>query len=86
MVGERVIVYAIFLCMQASCQMMNTQFGRLDTLGPLRGTPFYRTAAACEKAIRAYIPTPADAQGHHIVGPGMWYECRHRHIDTWESQ
>lgn len=76
------IVYAIFFCMTGGCRMFDTP--RLDTLGPMRGTPFYQSLASCEHAILGYAPPHHDAQGRYMIGPNMWYECRHRHIDTWQ--
>lgn len=64
-------IYAMFLCFKilGSCQAMTEIFPTLD---------------ACHfraKQMTPYKPTP---DGHFPVPPDMWYECRSKHVDTWE--
>lgn len=81
------VVYAIFLCLQgAACQLLEPP--RIDAMGNLHRTPVYRSLRACQRAIHedlgvVVVPEPTD--GRYMIEQGMWYECRHRHVDTWQS-
>lgn len=88
------IVYAIFLCLQAAASCDLAQPPYTDAFGDDHPTPIYRTLEACQQAmLNDYAGgvgmNPAavvDASGRYMAQPGVWYECRHRHVDTWDSQ
>jgi hypothetical protein len=67
-------IYAMFLCFQASgmCRSPNA---------PLR------SLAECEQQAQTYsgVIRP-NSRGRFEVpgGAGMWYECRSKHVDTWQ--
>lgn len=70
-------IYALFLCLQASgsCEMYPT----------MSAPTIYKTLAECQgdaKRIVSYRP-PKD--GRYTLSPGVWYECRGKHVDTWET-
>ncbi len=82
---RRVIIYAIFFCMQAaqSCQ----------PAGPLHPGPdgtltsFYGSLAACEKVVASMAGgAPLDHGRFYMdTDKTMWYQCLSRHVDTWQQ-
>jgi hypothetical protein len=77
----RVVVYALFICSQRGgmCQM---QGGLPDTT--------YRSLAECEQWARrmsGFKGSPHDGRfpvWNSAIENDMWYECRGKHVDTWE--
>ena len=80
------IIYAIFLCMQATRECQQVEAGRYALGGWLPGTT-YQSLEDCQFAIhQGYARGSApDKQGRFKIGNGMWYECLSRHVDTWQQ-
>jgi hypothetical protein len=76
-------IYAVFFCMRItdSCKMIDGPHMSLNMYMP--GTVYNRLSECMEGAQR-YSPEYPDEDGRLMNGPDMWYECRSRHIDTWE--
>ena len=76
-------IYAIFLCFQVNgeCQMYGAP--RMQ-LGEYTTATTFVNVKACQDHISKLTPYKPDAQGHSPVGQGMWYECRSKHVDTWQ--
>jgi len=80
----RTIIYAIFLCFQSvsRCQMEGAS--RVTFAGVTPDMTF-RSLADCEqyaKRVSGLITPPTG--GRFVMPGGMWYECRGKHVDTWE--
>lgn len=77
-------IFALFLCVQAmnSCEMQGA--ARMTQAGMLPAMTF-DSLAACEtmaKRVSGLITPPDD---HRFRIPnGMYYECRSRHVETWQ--
>lgn len=81
------ILYAVFFCMQVvgSCRLIGPT--GIQIHGQSVMTYTFPTLADCERAIAHYVSTTPQ-NGRYYQGlpsSGVWYECRHRHFDTWES-
>lgn len=73
-------IFAAFLCIQtlAFCE--------------LQAPPVFKSLKECKQFLnQATKPIPGITQltlidGRFFVGQnrGMWYECRSKHVDTWE--
>jgi hypothetical protein len=77
-------IYAIFLCFQVNgeCQMYGAP--RMQ-LGEYTAAITFVNAKACQEYISSRLtPYKPNAQGRSTAGPGMWYECRSKHVDTWQ--
>jgi hypothetical protein len=79
-------IYALFLCVRVTmtCQMQGAP--RMTFGGPMPGM-FYRSFAECANfAHQISMRKPTD-DGHFPIGVdnAMWYECRSKHVDEWES-
>ena len=84
-------VYAIFLCLQAAASCQPAQAPYIDSFGDLHQMPVYQLLADCQHVMLVDYagrddPTLLDEQGRYVMASGVVYECRHRHVDTWESQ
>lgn len=79
------IIYAIFFCVQmsGSCRLIGPTGIHIDGQPVMTST--FTTLAQCERALAHYISGPP-RNGRYYAGPGMWYECDHKHVDTWQSQ
>jgi hypothetical protein len=81
----QVTIYAIFLCMSGACQLAQPAY--IDSFGDLHQTPVYQTLADCQQAMLTEYSAGMgglDSQGRYEMAPSMIYECRHRHVDTWQ--
>lgn len=76
-------IYAIFLCFQLSnsCQMYGA--ARME-LGEYRRALTYPSLSVCQDEIKKLTPYHKPTNGRFIAGPQMWYECRGKHVETWE--
>lgn len=46
----------------------------------------YNTLTDCQKiAVRMSQKARPDQHGRYTIPGDMWYECRSKHVDTWES-
>lgn len=82
------IIYAIFMCIRVSASCQLAQQPWVDVFGDPHPTPVYRTLQACQQAIHDTYGFPIDPPpkgGRFVLTPGVWYECRHRHVDTWSA-
>lgn len=80
----RSIIYALFLCFQATgtCQMQGTP--RLTFMGVTPAMTFDSLAQCQDHAKRVSgVVTPPN-EGRFLLPNGMWYECRGKSVDTWE--
>jgi hypothetical protein len=80
----RMIIYALFLCIPSTgtCQMQGA--ARVTVLGIMPDMTFH-SLGECEqyaKSASGLITPPTG--GRYVLPGGMWYECRGRHVDTWE--
>lgn len=75
-------IFALFLCAQMSgqCQMMGTPFETLAKCQDYASQAPHPWGAV----IVPHIPIPKDGRIPFAGRKDMWYECRHRHIETWE--
>lgn len=69
----RSIIYALFLCFQATG---TCQFTQAMTFGSLAECQGYA------KRVSGLITPPSE--GRFLLPNGMWYECRGKSVDTWE--
>lgn len=81
----RVIIYVIFLCMQAmqSCE----QAGPLHVDASGNYSYLYDSLATCEKGVAALTGgTPLDHGRFYLdTAKTEWYQCLARHVDTWQQ-
>ncbi len=79
------MIYALFLCIQAAgiCQMQG--HARMTYAGMMPAMTFNSLAECQQYAKRVSgLITPPD-NGRYLIPPGnMWYECRSKHVETWE--
>ena len=97
---EHMVIYALFICAQilagpnggamkmtdprfangtTQCEMQNVSSG--ITAGNV-----FRTLADCQRYVHfitGQITSPKDGR-FPLEGGILWYECRHKHVDTWE--
>jgi hypothetical protein len=80
---KRPMIYAAFMCSSGGCRA----YGESHITGPnsQEMVPF-RSLAEC----RAYIRSATSggtigSDGKIKVAPGMWWECRGKHVDSWET-
>jgi hypothetical protein len=66
-------IFAVFMCFQASgmCRAADTM---------------YRSLAECEQQaqILSGVVKPTRGRFESPGGAGVWYECRSKHVDTWQ--
>ena len=57
---------------------------RMTVVGMLPGK-FYHTLAECQRAAERVsgVQVPL-GNGHFPIANGMYYECRSKHVETWE--
>jgi hypothetical protein len=80
---NRPMIYAAVVCSSGGCQA----YGESHITGPnsQEMTPF-RSLAECQAYIRsASSGGTIGSDGRIKVAPGMWWECRGKHIDSWET-
>lgn len=80
----RMIVYALFLCFQAAGQCHMQGASRVTFAGVVPDMIF-RSLAECEqyaKRVSGLVTPPED--GRFLMPNGTWFECRGKHVDTWE--
>lgn len=74
-------VYALFLCAQESCYLQsvprNTPAGIVNTFGSL---------SECRDSAYQFSHHPSMRDGRFPLAnnTSMWYECRGKHVETWE--
>lgn len=73
------MIYALFSCFQIAAG----QF-QCDPYPSTAPAAIYRTLEEC-KADASRYGTP-DKEGHYRKVPSMWWECRGKHVDAWETQ
>jgi hypothetical protein len=66
-------IYALFHCVQSqgTCYLAVSNT--------------FTTLAACQQTARYSAPKGPDAEGRFWWGDNQWFECRSKHVDTWES-
>lgn len=77
-------IYALFLCFQAlgTCQMQGAS--RVTFSGVTPDMTFSSLAECRQYAVRVSgIITPQTGSRINLPN-GMWYECRSKHVETWE--
>jgi hypothetical protein len=76
------MIFALFLCVatMGTCEIQNPP--RMTSAGMMPGIT-YNTLAACEQSIGSKLGPP-DKSGHFQAAGGMYYECRGKHVDTWQ--
>jgi hypothetical protein len=83
-------IFALFLCIQATgtCQMQGAP--RMTFAGMTPAITF-NSLADCEKYSTRVGGHPGmldkgriAINGVDLANPKMWYECRSKHVDTWE--
>ncbi len=80
-------IYALFLCVQTlgTCQMQGQ--ARVTFAGIMPAMTF-NSLMECQrfaKRMTGVVLMPTD--GRFFIDPNnmnVWYECRSRHVDTWE--
>jgi hypothetical protein len=65
-------IFALFFCVQTTCTMQG-------------GGQTYGSLVACQRAAAATsgLITPP-TNGRYGIPNGGWFECRSKHVDTWE--
>jgi hypothetical protein len=71
-----VIIYALFLCAQAT--------GSCSPYPTMAPPAIYKTLEECQASAKRVVPYRPPEDGRYILAPGIWYECRSKHVDTWE--
>ncbi len=66
-------IFALFLCAAGYCELV-----------PIMPNGTFATLAACQEHIRRNLGTSPDSNGHFRMANGMYYECRGKHVETWE--
>ena len=77
-------IYALFLCFQAAGQC-HMQGASRSTFAGVTPDMTFRSLAECQqyaKRVSGLITPPTE--GRFPLPGGMWYECRGKHVDTWE--
>jgi hypothetical protein len=80
---NRAMIYAAFMCNSGGCQA----YGEAHITGPnsTEMVPF-RSLAECQAYIRsASSGGTIGPDGRINVVPGMWWECRGKHVDSLET-
>ena len=83
---QRVVIYALFLCMQAtsSCEIQPAL-----TIDGVSEPAVYSSLAECESAAAAQVPggatKPVDGRFYWDSSKSIWYECLGRHVNTWQQ-
>ena len=77
-------IFALFLCIQATgtCHMFGAS--RVTFAGVAQEITF-RSLAECQQYAQriTHLVTPP-TNGRFPAPGGIWYECRSKHVDTWE--
>ena len=78
-------LYALFLCVQATGMCTMQGQARMTYAGPLPAQT-YHTLVDCQRAGTVSSGRPPDDSGRFPIANGtLWYECRSKHVDQWES-
>lgn len=77
-------IFALFLCFQAAgiCQMQGAS--RVTFAGVMPDMTFNSLADCQDYARRVSGLITRRPDGRFPIPNGMWYECRSKHVDTWE--
>jgi hypothetical protein len=73
-------IFAMFFCSQWDVHIDCHAY-------PFSAPPaIYRTLADCKSQaqVMVYGNPPKNGRYHPQGAPNMWYECRSKHVDTWE--
>jgi hypothetical protein len=65
-------IFALFLCAMGTCELV-----------PIMPNGTFATLAACQQHIGRKLGA-SDRNGHFPMANGMYYECRSKHVETWE--
>lgn len=74
----RPMIYVAAMCMNGSCRT----YGRASSQGE---APFQSLAECQSFIVASSSGGKIGADGRITMMPGMYWECRGKHIDTWES-
>jgi hypothetical protein len=80
----RTILYALFLCFQEVGQCRMQGASRVTFAGVVPDMIF-RSLAECKqyaKRVSGLLTPPEN--GRFLMPNGTWFECRGKHVDTWE--
>jgi uncharacterized protein len=80
---SRPMIYAAFMCSSGGCRA----YGESHITGPnSQAMVPFRSLAECQAYIRtATSGGTIGSDGRIKVAPGMWWECRGKHMDSWEA-
>jgi hypothetical protein len=75
-------IYALFMCFSTTNACKLFAPARMS-LGLLMPAQTFTTVADCESYAEGLAQYPKDTDGH-FMAPFGWYECRGKHVETWE--
>jgi len=77
-------IFALFMCLQGHCTLQGGTRMTGDGLMPMT---IYDSLEKCQEYATHYVGGRApDKDGHMLImgNPAQWFECRSKHVETWE--
>jgi len=80
------MIFALFLCVQATGQCLMQGAARMTFAGPMSAMTFQSLADCQQYAKRVSGLVTPPTNGRYLLpnNTGMWYECRGKRVETWQ--